>query len=837
MHNQQKSDAQETSQNNSVAQRQAQPGAKSTKEGQKSPIQAKQKIIQAKQRPIQAKQQPIQAKQRPVQRNTGSSSSGGNTNEAQVKANVSALMGTDVSDAKVHYNSNKPAQLQAEATAQGNQVHIAPGKEQHLGHELTHIAQQKQGRVQANFQANNGVGINNDPKLEKEADNIGAQAQSGKPIQTKTITSGKQTTGKNDAPVQLKLRPGKINGPELVGVHKSNYKKYTSQVLYFLKKAPKQIVVKDETKANLKHGQHIQYDPQLKDATGKYVKVRYTVGTTTKIGFVEEKYIERVLTSKEERQRTRSRKKNQKVTTIPSIQEQLRKQRKAEEKLRKQRKAEEKFKKQQIAQEKEELPIHLRDEANVGVEVEINNIILTRNDNTNWDDDGEPVTLTNGGDHGVWVTDQHSQDKAIIEWNSNHPKFKESNFGGDFQKKLDRLYSILRSNPVGTFADLVNLTSGIMDVGSVVSKYKDVGYDFTARYKTMTQVNMEVPLKNIGKIPLPEKDKKHDSEHMFSGNRSKNSKEIFKQSRKYANELTQEMLAEWNNDHPTQIYQNNQMETLTSTLTIFLHTSIINGSGDSKDLQGVLFKTGAGDLVRAALTPQEKKVLWHAFHESSTDHITKIAERGTEIFQKATGKMGSSLEIDIHNSIYDDARAAFVIKDVYAIEPKMLDAEDELKKLEDELKKLQAELKKIKSKKGKAKKEKEIVAKEEEYDEKEEEYDDYRKDLITSLKQNARWYKEFDKQGYVDTVEPKMVGVYDNEQYRTTSVTGVATGKDFSITQHGHQGKYVSKKLNYILAEIRRNDNEINTLVKKDAISTEERKRIAKIIQDIQTPF
>ena len=199
---------QDNTQQNNLTQQSQRSGIKA----KKKPIQAKQKTIQTKQNPFQAKQAPIQAKQRPVQRNTGSGSASSNTNEAQIKANVSALTGTDVTDAKVHYNSDKPAQLQAEATAQGNQVHLATGKEQHLGHELTHVAQQKQGRVKPTIQANNGVGINNDPKLEKEADDIGAQAQSGKPIQAKSIQSANFNGGQQ--PVQAKFQNDSNNPME-----------------------------------------------------------------------------------------------------------------------------------------------------------------------------------------------------------------------------------------------------------------------------------------------------------------------------------------------------------------------------------------------------------------------------------------------------------------------------------------------------------------------------------------------------------------------------------------------------------------------------------------------
>ena len=165
-----------------------------TSKSQPSPYQTREGRLGA----IQAKQRPIQAKQRPVQRKeqkTNQLLSGTSTKETQVKANVSALTGVDVSDTQVHYNSGKPAQLKAEAYAQGSEVHLAPGKEAHLGHELTHVVQQKQGRVQPTIQGNNGIGINNDPKLEQEADIIGAQAmqshtlESTQPLQQLSVQS------------------------------------------------------------------------------------------------------------------------------------------------------------------------------------------------------------------------------------------------------------------------------------------------------------------------------------------------------------------------------------------------------------------------------------------------------------------------------------------------------------------------------------------------------------------------------------------------------------------------------------------------------------------------
>lgn len=66
----------------------------------------------------------------------------------QLKSGVEQLSGHSLDDVKVHYNSSQPAQLNALAYAQGTDIHIAPGQEQHLPHEAWHVAQQKQGRVQ-----------------------------------------------------------------------------------------------------------------------------------------------------------------------------------------------------------------------------------------------------------------------------------------------------------------------------------------------------------------------------------------------------------------------------------------------------------------------------------------------------------------------------------------------------------------------------------------------------------------------------------------------------------------------------------------------------------------
>ena len=93
-----------------------------------------------------------------------------------LKSGIENLSGIDMSDVKVHYNSSQPTQLNAYAFAQGNQIHIAPGQEKHLPHEAWHVVQQKQGRVKPTKQLKSNVNINDDPGLEKEADEMGLKA-------------------------------------------------------------------------------------------------------------------------------------------------------------------------------------------------------------------------------------------------------------------------------------------------------------------------------------------------------------------------------------------------------------------------------------------------------------------------------------------------------------------------------------------------------------------------------------------------------------------------------------------------------------------------------------
>lgn len=119
-----------------------------------------------------------------------------------LKSGLENLSGYDLSHVRVHFNSAKPAQLQALAYTQGSEIHVAPGHEKHLPHEGWHVIQQMQGRVRPDIQLKTGDGVNYDRTLENEADHMGAQA----------FTTGSETTTLKSNP-QLRPAPRASSRP------------------------------------------------------------------------------------------------------------------------------------------------------------------------------------------------------------------------------------------------------------------------------------------------------------------------------------------------------------------------------------------------------------------------------------------------------------------------------------------------------------------------------------------------------------------------------------------------------------------------------------------------
>ena len=94
-----------------------------------------------------------------------------------LRSGLEKLSGVDLSELKVHKNSDKPKQIGALAYTKGSDIHIAPGQEKHLPHEGWHAVQQMQGKVQPTIQMKSDLLVSHDNELEKEADIMGSKAK------------------------------------------------------------------------------------------------------------------------------------------------------------------------------------------------------------------------------------------------------------------------------------------------------------------------------------------------------------------------------------------------------------------------------------------------------------------------------------------------------------------------------------------------------------------------------------------------------------------------------------------------------------------------------------
>lgn len=144
-------------------------------EEEEEPVQGKfeaAQLLDKEEEPIQGKSEPVQMKK---ENNTGMPD--------EVKEKMEGAFQADFSDVKVHTNSDKASDIGALAYTQGSDIHFAPGRydpaqqtgQRIIGHELAHVVQQRQGRVQPTTQAM-GMPVNDDPGLEGEADRLGEKA-------------------------------------------------------------------------------------------------------------------------------------------------------------------------------------------------------------------------------------------------------------------------------------------------------------------------------------------------------------------------------------------------------------------------------------------------------------------------------------------------------------------------------------------------------------------------------------------------------------------------------------------------------------------------------------
>ncbi len=105
----------------------------------------------------------------------------------KVRTKMESSFGQDLSGVRVHQGSEAPS-IGAAAYTRGSDIHFAPGTynpssssgQKLLGHELTHVVQQRAGRVRAPAGAK--IPINSDRGLEREADVHGAKAAKGEPV-------------------------------------------------------------------------------------------------------------------------------------------------------------------------------------------------------------------------------------------------------------------------------------------------------------------------------------------------------------------------------------------------------------------------------------------------------------------------------------------------------------------------------------------------------------------------------------------------------------------------------------------------------------------------------
>ncbi|HEX3760046.1 MAG TPA: DUF4157 domain-containing protein [Kofleriaceae bacterium] len=131
---------------------------------------------------------------------------------ATVRAKMEAAFASDFSAVRVH-EGGEAAAMGAVAYAHGNDLHFRPGAydphgaagQELIGHELAHVVQQRNGRVQAPAQAK-GAPHNADPALEAEADAMGARAARGE------STGMASSAGATHAPVIQCYREVPVGG-------------------------------------------------------------------------------------------------------------------------------------------------------------------------------------------------------------------------------------------------------------------------------------------------------------------------------------------------------------------------------------------------------------------------------------------------------------------------------------------------------------------------------------------------------------------------------------------------------------------------------------------------
>jgi hypothetical protein len=143
-----------------------------------------------------------------------------------LRSNMEAMSGVALDDVHVHRNSDKPAQMQAHAYAQGRDIYLGAGQEKHLPHEAWHVVQQAQGRVKPTRQLKGKTAINDDQSLEREADMMGAKAMQLKSAPTQPLSAGSQRNVTGNAIQRLIDVKLKVDEPDKKALRAKGKLKY-----------------------------------------------------------------------------------------------------------------------------------------------------------------------------------------------------------------------------------------------------------------------------------------------------------------------------------------------------------------------------------------------------------------------------------------------------------------------------------------------------------------------------------------------------------------------------------------------------------------------------------
>ncbi|QRK14003.1 DUF4157 domain-containing protein [Archangium violaceum] len=157
--------------------------------------------------------------------------SGGSPLPDPVQRKMSAAFGQSFADVRVHHGP-EAASIGARAFTRGSHLHFAPGKyapgtpegQRLIGHELTHVVQQRAGRVRVPQEA--GLPVNSHPALESEADRSGALAAQGQPVAVSGVGSGIQPSA-SPAAGAIQCNGDKDKQPALTGMTREDMAKQT----------------------------------------------------------------------------------------------------------------------------------------------------------------------------------------------------------------------------------------------------------------------------------------------------------------------------------------------------------------------------------------------------------------------------------------------------------------------------------------------------------------------------------------------------------------------------------------------------------------------------------